>query len=258
MRFGRSVYAIAALVVPGVTWAQARPGMPGMDMGDGGNAVHEAMVGKLIESAHMRMTPMRPRVDADSIRAMAIADTLRRALAKYSDPAAAERDGFKLFAPQIKNPKTFHYTKWSNALGEAFRFDPAKPTSILYKKDAQGRMQLQGAMYTMPKRTSAANLDKRIPLSVTQWHLHTNLCMPAKGQEQRYTELQSGKPVFGLAGTITTKAACEAENGRFLDVLFGWMVHANVFEGTDLKSVWGHDEHAEHDDHPVPAGRPAR
>jgi hypothetical protein len=27
------------------------------------------------------------------------------------------------------------------------------------------------------------------------------------------------------------------------------MVHANVFEGTDLKSVWGHDELMEHTGH---------
>ena len=39
-------------------------------------------------------------------------------------------------------------------------------------------------MYTMPKRATPADLDKRIPLSVTQWHLHTNLCTPRKGQER--------------------------------------------------------------------------
>jgi hypothetical protein len=226
-----------------------------MDMGSADHAAHEAMAGKMVESAHMRMTPMRPRTDADSIRAMAIADTLRHALEKYSDPAAAERDGFRLFMPQMKNQKIYHYTKWANALGEAFRFDPAKPTSILYKNDGSGHKQLVGAMYTMPKRTTPADLDKRIPLSVTQWHLHTNLCMPPRGEEQRYATLRDGKPLFGLAGSITTKEACDAENGRFTDVLFGWMVHANVFEGTDLKSVWGHDEHAEHAEH---GGRPGR
>jgi hypothetical protein len=86
-------------------------------------------------------------------------------------------------------------------------------------------------------------------LSVTQWHLHTNLCTPRKGQEQRYSEVQNGKPMFGLAGTITTKETCDAENGRFYPVIFGWMVHANVFEGTDLKTVWGHDDQQEHAEH---------
>lgn len=236
-----SLYALALLALPAVMLAQ---GMGGMTMDDPpGAAAHEAMAGHMAEGAHMRMTPTRPATHADTVRATAIGDTLRRALAKYSDPAAAERDGFRLFAPSVKNQKVFHYTKWSNALGEAFRFDPSKPTSILYKKDSTGRVKIVGAMYTMPKRTKVDDLDKRVPLSVTQWHLHTNLCVPKKGDERRYAELRNGKPLFGLTGSITTKEACDAANGRFSPVLFGWMVHANVFEGTDLKSVWGHDEH---------------
>jgi hypothetical protein len=236
-----SLYAIAMLALPSVLIAQ---GMGGMTMDDPpGAAAHEAMSGHMSESAHMRMTPMRVPTHADSVRALAVADTLRRALAKYADPAAAERDGFRLFAPQLKNQKVFHYTKWSNAVGEAFRFNPAKPTSILYKKDSAGHMKIVGAMYTMPKRAKPEDLDKRVPLSVTEWHLHTNLCVPNKGDERRYTEMQNGKPLFGLAGSIVTKDACNAANGEFTPVLFGWLVHANVFEGTDLKSVWAHDEH---------------
>jgi hypothetical protein len=236
-----SLYAISMLVLPSALAAQ---GMGGMPMDDPpGVAAHTAMAGHMAESAHMRMTPMRLPTHADSVRAMAVADTLRRALAKYADPAAAERDGFKLFAPNLKNQKTFHYTKWSNAVGEAFRFNPAKPTSILYKKDSAGRMKVVGAMYTMPKRATPEDLDKRVPLSLTEWHLHTNLCVPKKGDERRYLEMQNGKPLFGLAGSIVTKDACDTANGKFTPVLFGWMVHANVFEGTDLKTVWGHDEH---------------
>lgn len=236
-----SLYAIAMLALPRLAFGQ---GMGGMVMDDPkGAAAHEAMAGKMSESAHMKMTPTRVPTHADSVRAAAVADTLRRALAKYADPAAAERDGFKLFAPNLKNQKTFHYTKWSNAVGEAFRFDPAKPTSILYKRDSSGHMKVVGAMYTMPKRATPAELDKRVPFSITEWHLHTNLCVPKKGDEKRYAEMQAGKPLFGLAGSITTKDACDAANGKFTSVLFGWMVHANVFEGTDLKSVWAHDEH---------------
>jgi hypothetical protein len=240
-RYGISVYALAVFALP---FGLAAQGVGGMTMDDPpGAAAHEAMAGTMMEGAHMRMSPMRPMTTADSVRAMAIADTLRRALAKYADPASAERDGFKLFAPKVKNQKVYHYTNSKYALISAFRFDAAKPTSVLYKKNAAGQMQLVGAMYTMPRRASLDALDKRVPLSVTQWHLHTNLCTPKKGDERRYTELQNGKPLFGLNGSIATQAACDAENGNFTPVIFGWMVHANVFEGTDLKSVWGHDEH---------------
>ena len=246
MRFGPALYAIACLAVPSLARAQAHPGM---EMGNPDHAAHDAMAGKMAASAHMRMTPLRPRTEADSIRAMAIADTLRRVLARYAYPAEAERDGYKLFAPQIKNQKIYHYSNWGHALGEAFRFNPSKPTSILYKKDAEGRMRIVGAMYTMPKNASEADLDKRVPLSVAQWHLHTNLCMPKKGEEQRYLERLDNMPRFGLGGTISTKAECESEHGQFHDVIFGWMVHANVFEGTDLDTVWGHGEDLEHARH---------
>ena len=246
MKTRLSLYVIATLAVSLGARAGAQGGMA---MGSPEHAAHEAMTGKMTESPHMRTTPTRSRTAADSVKAMAIADTLRAALAKYADPAAAERDGFKLFAPNMKSQRIYHYTKWSNALGEAFRFDPRKPTSILYKKDSTGHFRLTGAMYTMPKRARAADLDRRIPLSVTQWHLHTNLCVPRKGEEPRYLETRDGKMKFGLAGSITTKEACDAENGRFYPVLFGWMAHANVFEGTDLQTVWGHDDQKEHAGH---------
>lgn len=239
-RIALIIWLLLRLAVPTETLAQGS--MPD-------HAAHEAMAGMMMASPHMRMSPTRTRTTADSVRAMAIADTLRRALSRYADPSAAEADGFKLFAPNMKNQKVFHYTKWSNAVGEAFRFNPSKPTSILYKKDASGQMKIVGAMYTMPKRASADDLDKRVPLSVTQWHLHTNLCAPKKGAESRYLETRDGKPLFGLAGTIVTKEDCLAADGRWSDTIFGWMVHANVFEGTDLVTVWGHDDHDEHGAH---------
>ena len=200
-----------------------------------------------MESAHMRMTPVRKRTTADSVRAMALADTLRHALEKYRDPAAAERDGYKLFLPNVKDQKTYHYTRYGNAFLEAFRFAAAKPTSILYKRDSvTGALKIVGAMYTMPRRARPDELDRRVPLSITQWHLHTNLCAPPKDAPGRYAETRNGVPIFGLQGSITTESACNAEHGRWWPVLFGWMVHANVFEGTDLHTVWGHDDQAEH------------
>ena len=231
MRVMPPIYVIAGLLIPARSPAQGS---------HADHAVHEAMAGEMAENPHMRMTPSRPRSAADSARARAIADTVRRVLAKYADPAAAEADGYRLFLPNIKSQKVFHYTSWKHAVQEAFRFDPTAPTSILYKKDARGTMKLVGAMYTMPKRSSPEELDARVPTSVATWHLHTNLCIPARDEARRYADQQQGKPLFGLNGSIVTKQACDAENGRFLPTVFGWMVHANVFEGTDLATVWAH------------------
>ena len=71
---------------------------------------------------------------------------------------------------------------------------------------------------------------------------------PKRGEAARWLERKDGQPVFGPESPIATKAACDAAGGVFRDSIFGWMVHANVFEGNDARAIWG-DEHAAHDMH---------
>ena len=208
------------------------------------DAVHGAMAGRLNESLHMRMTPVRTASAADSARARRITAELRRALAKYADPTVAEADGFRLFLPGVKEQRVFHYTKWGHAARAQFRFDPARPTSLLYRKGADGRMVLVGGMYTAPRSATMAELDARVPLGIARWHLHTDFCLPERGEERRWSETRGGAPLFGPASPIATKEACDAVGGRFMPTVFNWMVHANVFDGDDLATVWGDGHHA--------------
>jgi len=199
-------------------------------------------------SLHMVMTPVRPASAADVARADSITYALRGAIAKYRDTTAAVADGYKMFAPQIRQQKVYHFTNGWLSVQAAFRFDPKKPTSLLYKKDANGDFVLIGAMYTAPKRFTAEQLDSRVPLSVARWHKHVNWCIPPRGEIARWLERRDGHPVFGPESPIATKADCDAVRGVFHQSIFGWMVHANVFAGDDPKSIWG-DEHAGHDMH---------
>jgi hypothetical protein len=57
----------------------------------------------------------------------------------------------------------------------------------------------------------------------------------------RWNETEGGRMRFGPAGTITTRAECDAAGGRFREQSFGWMVHANVFASADPAVIWGHD-----------------
>ena len=197
-------------------------------------------------AAHMEMTPLRPVSAADSARAVAIAAELRLAIAKYRDVRRAEADGFKMFAPQLKNQRVYHFTKNLWAIENQFRFNPSKPTSLLYRRDRQGSFVLIGAMYTAPKHHSAAQLDDRIPTSVAQWHKHVNWCIPRLGARSRWTETRNGRPVFGPLG-VSTREECDSAGGRFLPEVFGWMVHANVFESDDPRIIWG-DHHMRGDE----------
>jgi hypothetical protein len=202
--------------------------MSGMDMDDAKanevHAVHDMTPGHMdAHSLHMHMTTMRPQTPEDAARANEIVTQLRSGIEKYKDYHVALNEGFKIFLPNLPQPE-YHFTNYVNGFLEAFTFDPARPTSLLYKKTSGG-YELVGAMYTMPKRATEEQLNARVPLSVAMWHLHTNLCMPQKGQF-RNADLSK----FGLKGSIATQEACDAANGRFQPVIFGWMVHVYPYE----------------------------
>lgn len=172
---------------------------------------------------HMFMTSMRPEKPGDVERANEIVAQLRAGIDKYKDYHVALDDGFRIFLPNIPQPE-YHFTNYRNGFLEAFTFDPARPTSLLYKKTAMG-YELTGAMYTMPKRASEDQLDARIPLSIAMWHLHTNLCFPPLGQLRGADWTK-----FGLQGSIATEDVCSSAGGRFHPVVFGWMVHVYPYE----------------------------
>jgi hypothetical protein len=176
-------------------------------------AGHEAM------APHMAWSDVRPTTAADRERGAEIVKTLQIALARYKDYRDAEADGFRPFHPEFPQ-RIYHFTRWQNGLKSAFTFDPAEPTSLLYKKTADGGYELVGAMYTAPRGTSEAKLDQRVPLGIARWHRHVNLCFPPNGGGATADWTR-----FGSSGSISTKAACDAAGGRFYPQVFGWMVH---------------------------------
>jgi hypothetical protein len=214
--------------------------MSGMDMDDAtaneAHAVHDMTPGHMdAHSLHMHMTAMHPQTPEDTARAKEIVTQLRAGIEKYKDYRVALNDGYKIFLPNLPQPE-YHFTNYVNGFLEAFTFDPARPTSLLYRKTSDG-YELVGAMYTMPKRATEEQLDARVPLSVGTWHLHTNLCMPQKG-EFRNADWKK----FGLKGSIATQDACDAANGRFQPVIFGWMVHIYPYEDS-LDKVFAMHHH---------------
>jgi hypothetical protein len=202
--------------------------MSGMNMSDE-KANEKAAVSDMTpghqdnHSQHMYMTSMRERTPQDVQRAGEIVAQLRVGIEKYKDYHVALSDGFRIFMPNVPQPE-YHFTSYRNGFLEAFTFDPSRPTSLLYKKTANG-YELVGAMFTMPKRATEEQLNARVPLSIAMWHLHTNLCMPPRA------ELHAADwTKFGLHGSIATKDSCDASGGRFSPVIFGWMVHVYPYE----------------------------
>jgi len=194
--------------------------------------VTETMSHHMHMGPHMKMTDLRPANADDTKRADEIVKTLQTDLKKYTDYHAAIDDGYRIFLPNFPQPE-YHFTNYRYGFRAAFKFDPTRPTSLLYKKTPDG-YELVGAMYTAPLGSSEDALNSRVPLSVARWHLHVNICLPPRGQAQ-----SADWTKFGPKGSITTEEECTAAGGRFMPHLFGWMVHVYPFE-QDPQDVWAH------------------
>jgi hypothetical protein len=208
---------------------------------DGESGFHNHQAGETISSMssshahlgpHFRWTAKRPPQIEDKQKAGAIVQELRRVLARYRDYRMAIEDGFEPFLPNVPQHH-YHFTSKWRGFKAAFRFNPAEPTSLLYRK-TPGGYELEGAMYTAPKRANEDDLNPRIPLSVTQWHAHVDICLPPR-REAKTADWSK----FGPKGSILTEGECNAMNGRWIPQLFGWMQHVYPFEDTPEK-IWAH------------------
>src|SRR5215469_15474636 len=173
----------------------------------------------------MKMTALRDPKPGDEEKARQVVEAARRVAEKYKDYRVALGAGYKIFLPNIPQ-KQYHFTNYWYGFEAGQRFDADHPTSLLYEKQGEG-YTLIGVMYTAPKNSSEDELNSRIPLSIAQWHAHINMCIAPDG---RKNEAWGPNPKFGLRGSIVTKDACDAQGGKFMPQIFGWMVHVYPFE----------------------------
>ena len=188
-------------------------------------------------SGHMYMTTLQPLQPGDQQKADVIVADAKTAMAPYQDYRKALADGYVIFHPEIPQPQ-YHFTKAELGIEAWTHFDPLKPTSLLYKKTADGGYKLVGAMYTDRVSATEQELNDRIPLSIARWHQHINFCQAPPGHKSEYFGPDAK---FGLLGSITTKEACDAAGGQFRPHIFGWMVHVYPYE-SDPKKVWATDD----------------
>jgi len=222
-----------ALGLTSTLLGQQKAGAPADD--GQANAAHQVMDAMadhhMHDTPHLRFTRRLPERPGDRARADAIVAMLRPALEPYRDYRAAQRDGYEIFLPDVRQPM-YHFTNYTKGFAEGFQFRPGQPTSLLYTK-AAGGFTLVGAMYTAPAHETELDLDARVPLSIARWHAHVNICLPRLG-----AAATTDWSTFGPSGSISTPEACVAASGRFFPQLFGWMVHVYPFEKT-TERIWG-------------------
>ena len=228
--------------MPGHDMSKMSGQSQGDDTADETGAMHSMEGHHMDMGPHMKMTALRPTQPGDSERAQNVVVAARAVMEKYMDYHTALNDNFKIFHPEIPQ-KQYHFTNYRNAFAAAWHFDPDNPTSLLYEKDGDG-YRLVGVMYTAPTRFTEDDLNQRIPLSIAQWHEHVNYCAPPEGQKGLAL---IKNPKFGLHGSITKQADCDAAGGTFHPVVFNWMVHVYPLE-KDEAQVWSVEKQHQHED----------
>lgn len=190
-------------------------------------------------AAHMRMIPRRRPTASDSSRSADIVARTRAALARFTDVAVAEREGYVKFLPWLEDQAVFHYNNIQNAMASGSGIELAKPSSLIYRKDAGGKLRLIGAMYTAPATATPEELDARLPLGFAHWHQHVGLCGPSVRDFKTMPPIDVNTMTKWLA--IEDRQACNDAGGMFIPHLFGWMAHVNAFDGDSNEAIWGRD-----------------
>lgn len=174
---------------------------------------------------HMRMSANRPVTAEDMARIQAIVANAHVCFDKYRDYHQALHDGYQIFAPDVAQD-VYHFANIQNFQQAQTTIDLAHPSALLYRKAGNG-WQFVGVMYSAPYNATMDQLNAEIPIGVAPWHLHVNICLPA-GDGGEKTLFGPGS-LFGLGGTITTKAQCAQVGGTFYQQMYGWMVHIPLF-----------------------------
>jgi hypothetical protein len=190
---------------------------------------------------HMCITPMRPKQPGDEEKAKAVVAQVKASIEKYKDYKKALADGYVIANPMVDQPQA-HFTNAVNVrLGDT-QFDPTKPSSLLYFKTPTQRYKLEGVMFTDRPSATEDELNERIPLSIARWHEHTNFCAAPADKVKDY---HGNHPKFGMFGSIHTQAACQAEGGTFMPLVFSWMIHVFPYED-NMKDVFSMDDDESH------------
>jgi cytochrome c556 len=219
---------------------QPKNAMPGMDM-SGTNDMGDMGPSMAAMAGHMYITPLRPMQPGDEEKVKAVVAQVKASIERYKDYRKALADGYVIANPKVDQPQS-HFNNEANTLEAEHHFDPTKPSSLLYRKTPTQRYRLEGVMFTVPPEATEDELNDRIPLSVVRWHEHVNFCAAPANRVQEYL---GQHPKFGMFGSIRTADACKAEGGKFLPVIFTWMIHVFPYQDK-LKDVFSMNDDIPH------------
>jgi hypothetical protein len=186
------------------------------------------------DGEHLQISVRTEPMAGDDAQAAVVLAGARAAMVRFRDVQAAERDGYKAYITQGQIGEEVHYTHFWRAGSEKTRIDPERPSSLLYRRTADG-MKIVGVMYTAKPDAAPEELNRRVPLSIGTWHRHVHFCgWPSDAPRKDY---EGPAPRFGFYGSIADEATCKAARGYWIPVAFGWMTHVYP-EGKTHEDRW--------------------
>jgi hypothetical protein len=219
---------------------QQQGSMPGMDMHhhDDLSSMGPSMAAM---AGHVAMTPVKSKQPGDEEKAKAVVAQAKATMERYKDYRKALLDGYVIANPKLRQPQ-YHFMNQTNTRDADLRFDPGKPTALLYRQTPKLEYMLEGVMYTASPDATEDELNQRVPLSIVRWHRHINFC---EAPESRAKDYQAAHPKFGMFGSINTREACAAEGGIFHPFFFTWMIHIFPYE-PNFKDVFSMNDGVAH------------
>jgi hypothetical protein len=119
-------------------------------------------------------------------------------LRRFETPAEAYAAGYRSIGDALTGDE--HYVNWSY-VDDGHILDPLRPESIVYEYRGSSQ-QAVAAMYMLPFGSTFANVPD-VGGSLTQWHVHRNLCLTNNPQQKIVAGLTS---LNGGCPTGTSKA----------------------------------------------------
>lgn len=187
-----------------------------------------------MKMGHMQMSLKGQTAPDDAARATEILNAAAGVLSQYRDVKTATHDGYRPFFPTGKIGEEIHYTNYRRRRLEQQHIDYSNPSSILYKRTADG-LKAVGVMYTAPTDATAEQLNAIAPLSFATWHRHVDFCGGPKTLPKN--EQFGPNARFGPQGSIHTEEECIAAQGLWIPVVLEWMTHVYPNE----PQQWGRD-----------------
>ena len=181
-------------------------------------------------AAHDHGAPTTPESVTPEQRAAAdklIADAKAK-LPQWADSAKAEAAGFRSIGDGVTGNE--HLINWA-WINDSNVLDPDHPESLVYRPTPTGRV-LEAAMYMVPVGTADKDLPD-IGGTLTQWHIHNNLCMSAE-------RIVNGAPQRSVIGVTSNNGACaQGEKLPTTQMLHVWIVPNRCGPFSALEGIGG-------------------